>query len=80
MGKRLHRQPRWVRVASYSRQEEARLVAGRLEAEGIEARVFPEAVMGFYGTRTHEILQQGIDVLVPEDRREEALALIQEIG
>jgi Putative prokaryotic signal transducing protein len=59
---------RWVEVASFGREDEARLLAGRLQAEGIEARVYPEFQGGYYG----ESVNIPVRVLVPEHRVLEA--------
>ncbi len=70
----------WVRVELFLRIEEARLLAGRLNAEGIPARTDPEDVLNAYGTMTGALLANGIDVLVPEDRVAEARELIGRIA
>jgi hypothetical protein len=67
---------RWVRVESFFREEQARLLAGRLEAEGIEARVYPEWQGGYYGESVH----LPIDVLVPEHLAVRAREFIQRLG
>jgi hypothetical protein len=54
----------WTVVASFGQVAEARLLAGRLEAEGIETRLYPEFQGGYYGESVH--LPYG--VLVPEHR------------
>ena len=59
---------RWAEVASFGREDEARLLAGRLQAEGIEARVYPEFQGGYYG----ESVNIPVRVLVPEHRVLEA--------
>jgi putative signal transducing protein len=70
----------WTRVGSFLRDEEARLLAGRLNAEGIPARTYPEEVSSYYGTATGALLVHGIDVLVPEERVLEARELIERIA
>jgi Putative prokaryotic signal transducing protein len=62
----------WITVASYAREDEARLAAGRLQADGIEARVYPEFQGGYYG----ESVNMPVQVLVPEHRLLEARALL----
>ena len=62
----------WVSVASFAREEEARLLAGRLEAEGIDARVYPEFQGSYYGERT---VQLPVQVLVPAHQELEARAV-----
>jgi hypothetical protein len=68
---------RWVEVASFSREEEARLLAGRLEAEGIPARIYPEEPGDYYGAGTSAMLGQPIQVLVPELHVLEAREVIE---
>jgi hypothetical protein len=63
---------RWVEVASFGREEEARLLAGRLQSEGIEARVNPEFQGGYYG----ESVNVPIQLLVPQHREVEAREVI----
>ena len=71
---------RWVRVRTFTTQEEARLAAGRLQAEGIDARTDPELVLGsYYGPAVEVQMRQGMDVVVPEDRALEARALLDEL-
>ena len=67
---------RWVPVARFMREEEARLLAGRLQSEGIEATVYPAWQGGYYG----ESVNIPISVLVPEPRVLEARAILQEIA
>jgi hypothetical protein len=71
---------RWVEVASFAREEEARLLAGRLEADGIPARVYPESQASYYGPGTSALLGQPIRVLVPEHRTPEAGRVIDRLG
>jgi hypothetical protein len=66
---------RWVRVAQFSRDQEARLLAGRLEAEGIEVKMDPEWQGGPYG----ETMWVPVSVLVQEHRALEAQQIIEEI-
>jgi hypothetical protein len=66
-------------VAAFGHEDEARLLAGRLEAEGIEARIFPEPAVSVYGRDTVAMLGQPIRVLVPEGETDEALRIIEEI-
>ena len=65
----------WVEVASVGDDEEAQVIAGLLESEGIPAEIegvtsspFPENLGALGDTR----------VMVPPDRAEEARALIAE--
>jgi hypothetical protein len=66
---------RWAEVATFGREDEARLLAGRLQAEGIEARVYPEFQGGYYG----ESVNIPVQVLVPEHRMLEARALMERL-
>jgi hypothetical protein len=70
---------RWVRAKSYLHEEEARLAAGRLEADGIPARIYPEEFGTYYGSAVTAIMRDGIDVMVPEDRLLEARERIEEL-
>ena len=65
---------RWVRVAEYQREDEARLLAGRLEAEGIDARVYPEFQGGHY-----ESMHLPVQVLVLEHRLLEAQRVLERL-
>jgi hypothetical protein len=67
---------RWVEVASFARQEEARLLAGRLESEGIRAEVYPPQSAEYYGPGTSAFLGQPFQVLVPEHLLVEAQAVL----
>jgi putative signal transducing protein/sporulation related protein len=71
---------RWVEVASFAREEEARLLAGRLEAEGIPSRVYPESQASYYGPGTSARLGQPIRVLVPEHRTPQAGRVIDRLN
>jgi hypothetical protein len=66
---------RWVPVARFTREEEAHLLTGRLESEGIEATVYPAWQGGYYG----ESVNLPVSVLVPEHRVLEAREIIEEI-
>jgi hypothetical protein len=66
---------RWAEVASFGREDEARLLAGRLQAEGIEARVYPEFQGGYYG----DSVSVPVQVLVPEHRALEARAVMERL-
>jgi hypothetical protein len=65
----------WIAIAAFSEEAEARLVAGRLEAEGIETRLYPEFQGGYYG----ESVNLPVRVLVPEHRILEARALLDQL-
>ena len=66
-------------MASFRNQDEARLLAGRLQAEGIEARLFPEPEFSLYGRDTGSMLGQPIEVLVPEELAGQAERVIDEV-
>jgi hypothetical protein len=66
----------WVRVAFFTREEEARLLAGRLAAEGIESRVYPEFQGGYYGESVH----MPVEVLVPQHRLLETRRVMEELA
>jgi hypothetical protein len=66
---------RWITVAAFRQEERARLLAGRLRAEGIEARVYPEWQGGYYGESVHVPSQ----VLVLEHRAVEARLLVESL-
>ena len=68
----------WVRVATFGDATEARLVAGRLEAEGIPARIDPEILSDPYG-QAATFLAQGIDVVVPAEQADEARTIVQRL-
>jgi hypothetical protein len=70
---------RWVAVARFGHQDEARLLAGRLEAEGIPATIFPEPQFTYYGPDTLSHLGQPIEVLVPEHRLIEARGVVEDL-
>ena len=70
---------RWVAVASFAREEEARLLSGRLEAEGVPARIDPEGRAYYYGPGTSAMLGQPIRVLVPENRELETRLIVEEL-
>jgi hypothetical protein len=68
---------RWIRVATFLREDEARLLAGRLRSEGIDARTEPEEIGTYYGPNVEALMRHGIDVMVPEDRAVEARELVE---
>jgi hypothetical protein len=67
-------------VASFRNQDEARLLAGRLQAEGIEARIFPDPDFSLYGRDSVSMLGQPIEVLVPQEQVGQAERVIDEVG
>ncbi len=55
--------------------EEAWLLTGRLQSDGIAARVFPDQLSVAYGRALHP----SVDVVVPKDQLEEAQRILAEI-
>jgi hypothetical protein len=70
--------PRWTQVAQFRDPDEARLLCGRLQAEDIDARIFPEDV-GSYPYGRGASLGQLVQVLVPEDQVKAAEYVIRHI-
>ena len=66
-------------MAEFSSHEEATLLAGRLEAEGVEARLDPPEQSTYYGAGTAAILQYRYKVLVPTHRVREALDIVRSL-
>jgi hypothetical protein len=62
----------WFAVAAFSEEAEARLLSGRLEAEGIETRLYPEFQGSYYGDAVNLPFQ----VLVLSHRVLEARAVL----
>ncbi|HYH27958.1 MAG TPA: hypothetical protein VEA19_04170 [Actinomycetota bacterium] len=69
----------WEPVAEFSSHEEATLLAGRLEAEGVEARLDPPEQSTYYGAGTARILQYRYTVLVPVHMVREALVILRSL-
>ena len=70
---------RWVKLGEYALELRARLVAGRLEAEGIPVILDPEMQHEPYGPGTNALLGKGVELYVPENRLLEARDLIIEL-
>lgn len=68
-------QIRWVAAAWFAREQDARLLAGRLQAEGVEAQVYPEFQGGYYG----ESVNVAVQVMVPEHRLIEARDVVERL-
>lgn len=64
--------PPWEAVAELRSEEQAHLLAGRLNAEGIEAFLDPPEQMRYYGTRP-------VRILVPPHRVLEAADVIRRL-
>lgn len=71
--------PRWTPVAQFSDPDVARLLCGRIQSEGIEARIYPEDFATFYGRMTGAMMGRTVQVLVPADLVKEAQHLIRTI-
>ncbi len=65
----------WVTVASVRTEEEARVLSGRLRAEGIESRIYPEFQGSYY--QGVEAMQRPYEVMVPTHREPDARALLE---
>jgi hypothetical protein len=70
---------KWVKVAEYGREDQARLVAGRLESEGIPVTLNPDMQHEVYGPGSNAILGKGVELFVPEDRLLQARELIEQL-
>jgi hypothetical protein len=70
---------RWVKVAEYRREEQARLVAGRLELEGIPVTLSPESQHEIYGPGSSAFLGKGVELYVPENRLLEARMILEQL-
>ena len=70
---------RWVIAATFPDDTEARLLVGRLQSDGIPARLDPEETHDYYGRGSTAFLRGGIDVLVPDHRFLEARQIVEEV-
>lgn len=70
---------RFVKLVEYASELRARLVAGRLESEGIPVVLDPEMQHEPYGAGTNAILGKGVDIYIPEDRLLQARELIEQL-
>ena len=68
---------RWVILTELAHEDEARLLAGRLEAEGIPARLSPDFQSDFYGRGSSVLLGKRIGVYVREDRLAQAEQVVR---
>lgn len=68
----------WVSVAAALGPAQAEILRGRLETEGIPARVAQEAAGGVYGL-TVGLLGQ-VDVLVPEEQAARAREILNDVA
>ena len=71
--------PAWEPVAELRSSDEAHILAGRLQAEGIEAFVDPPQHHSYYGAATAAVLNYRFKVLVPPHRLLEAAEVIRDI-
>ena len=70
---------RWQKLADIGSEEHARLLAGRLESEGIPVTLSPDRLYEFYGRGTGSLLGQAIELYVPEDQILRARQVIEEL-
>ncbi len=70
---------RWERLAEIGTEDTARLLAGRLEAEGIPVTLSPDRLYEYYGRGTASLLGKAIEVYVPEDRILQAREIVEEL-
>jgi hypothetical protein len=71
--------PDWRELTAFNDDAEARLLTGRLEAEGIPARIFPERVSYPYGRASATFLGGPVRVMVPEEHLSGAADILREI-
>ncbi len=69
---------KWVSVAAALGPAQAEILRGRLETEGIPARVAQEAAGGVYGL-TVGLLGQ-VDVIVPEEQAARAREVLSDVA
>ncbi len=70
---------RWQKLGEIRSEEDARLLAGRLESEGIPVTMSPDRLYEFYGHGTGALLGKAIEVYVPEDMVLRARQVIEEL-
>ena len=70
---------RWQKLGEMRTEEEARLLTGRLESEGIPVTLSPDRLYEFYGDGTGALLGKAIEVYVPEDMVLRAQQVIEEL-
>ena len=70
---------RWERLMEIRTEEQARLLAGRLEAEGIPVTLSPDRLYEYYGRGTASLVGKAIEVFVPENLVLQARAIVEEI-
>ena len=70
---------RWQKLMDIGNEEHARLLAGRLESEGIPVTLSPDRLYEFYGPGTGAVLGQAIELYVPEDQILRARQVIEEL-
>ena len=71
--------PPWEPVAGFASAAEARLLAGRLNAEGIEAFVDPPEHHNVYGSSTAATIGYRFTVLLPPHRILEAADVVERL-
>ena len=70
---------RWTKLADVPSEDTARLLAGRLESEGIPVTLSPDRLYEPYGRGTAPLLGKGIEVYVPENLILQARQLVDEL-
>jgi len=78
-GPRIQTGARWQKLVDIGSEEHARLLAGRLESEGIPVTLSPDRLYEFYGRGTGGLLGQAIELYVPEDQVLRARQVIEEL-
>ena len=70
---------RWQKLGEVRSEEHARLLAGRLESEGIPVTLSPDRLYDFYGPGSGAFLGKAIELYVPEDMLLRAQQVIEEL-
>ena len=70
---------RWEKLGEIRSEEDAHLLAGRLESEGIPVTLSPDRLYDFYGHGSGALLGKAIEVYVPEDMVLRARQVIEEL-
>jgi hypothetical protein len=70
---------RWVKLGELGNEETARLLAGRLEADGIPVTLSPDRLYEPYGRGTAAVLGNAIEVYVPENLLLRAREIVEEL-
>lgn len=70
---------RWQKLTEIRTEDHARLLAGRLESEGIPVTLSPDRLYEFYGRGTAGLLGKAIELYVPEDLLLRARQVMEEL-